>query len=58
MLDWVFDTAQANISLWLSAAAYCGTSRYEKHTFLGPTEGFVLTKVINDIATDTEGNNY
>eukprot|EP01036_Dinobryon_divergens_P022740 gene22740-31027_t len=42
-------------SVALGAAAYCGTSRYEKHTFLGPTEGFVLTKVINDIVTDTEG---
>lgn len=43
-----FDVAQANISVWLSAAAACGTDKYESHTFNGPTEGFVVTHVVND----------
>lgn len=43
-----FDVTQANISVWLSAATACGTDKYESHTFKGPTEGFVVTHVVND----------
>ena len=50
-----YDSLQANTSLWLSIAAYCGMAKYETHNFLGPTEGFLVTKVIDDVRTDTEG---
>jgi len=50
-----FDNSQAQKSLWLSAAAYCGKSAYSSHVFKGPTAGFVWTKTITDAASDTEG---
>lgn len=50
-----WDYNQAQIGLWLSAAAYCGKSAYKSHVFKGPTTGFVVTSVISDTATDTEG---
>lgn len=50
-----YDNNQAKISLWLSAAAYCGKSSYASHVFKGPTTGFVYTYTISDVATDTEG---
>eukprot|EP01035_Chromulina_nebulosa_P017269 gene17269-22803_t len=50
-----FDIKQANISLWLSTAAYCGKDNIESHEFKGPTEGFVVTDVISNIKTDTQG---
>jgi hypothetical protein len=40
--------AQANISVWLSAATDCGKENYDTHVFKGPTAGFVVTHVIND----------
>eukprot|EP01036_Dinobryon_divergens_P035367 gene35367-45810_t len=50
-----FSTTQVNTSLWLSAAAYCGSSSYKSHVFKGPTTGFVVTAIIEDLSTDTEG---
>lgn len=50
-----FSKTQATTSLWLSAAAYCGKSAYKTHSFKGPTAGFVVTYVIYDVGTDTEG---
>jgi hypothetical protein len=50
-----YNAAQAQTSLWLSLAAYCGKSNYKSHVFKGPTTGFVLTTVISDVSTDTEG---
>lgn len=50
-----FSKTQATTSVWLSAAAYCGKSAYKTHTFKGPTAGFVVTYVIYDSGTDTEG---
>ena len=50
-----YDNNQAQISLWLSAAAYCGKSNYKTHTFKGPTTGFVVTYVISDTNSDTQG---
>ena len=50
-----YDNNQAQISLWLSAAAYCGKDKYKTHAFKGPTTGFVATYVIYDAATDTQG---
>ena len=50
-----YDTSQAQISLWLSAAAYCPTDTYLSRTFKGPTTGFVATYHIQDTVTDTQG---
>jgi len=50
-----YSSLQANTSLWLSAAAYCGSSSYKSHTFAGPTDGFVVTSIIEDLPSDTEG---
>jgi len=50
-----YDGNQAQTSMWLSAAAYCGKSSYKSRTFKGPTTGFVVTAVIEDTATDTQG---
>jgi hypothetical protein len=50
-----FDRNQADISVWLSAAASCGVENIKSHTFKGPTTGFVVTYTINDLLTDTVG---
>lgn len=50
-----YDSNQAQIGLWLSAAAYCGKSTYQSRTFKGPTTGFVVTSVVADTASDTQG---
>jgi len=50
-----YDSSQAQKSVWLSAAAACGHENYLTHVFKGPTEGFVVTKVIYDAKDDTQG---
>jgi hypothetical protein len=50
-----YDSSQAQRSLWLSAAAYCGKAAYSTHKFGGPTSGFVYSKTISAPAADTEG---
>lgn len=50
-----YDANQAKTSLWLSAAAYCGKDAYKSHVFKGPTTGFVYTKTISGLGSDTEG---
>jgi hypothetical protein len=50
-----YDTNQGMKSVWLSAAADCGYENYLTHVFKGPTEGFVVTKVIFDSVDNTQG---
>lgn len=50
-----FSLSQANISAYLSAAAYCDKSTYSSRTFVGPTTGFKYTMTIYDSKTDTQG---
>jgi hypothetical protein len=50
-----YDTNQGLKSVWLSAAAACGYENYKTHVFKGPTEGFVVTKVIYNAGDDTQG---
>lgn len=51
-----FNINQANTSLWLSAAAYCGKQNYPILAFKqGPTAGFIYTATISNELTDTEG---
>lgn len=49
-----FNLNEGNKNAWLSAAAYCGAAEYESHVFKGPTEGFVVTYVMDD-RRDTQG---
>ena len=49
-----WNMTQANIAVWLSAAADCGHENYESHVFQGPTTGFVVTHTIWDFKA-TEG---
>lgn len=50
-----FALSQAETSLWLSAAAYCGKDAYPTHKFGGPTAGFVYTATLVDKKSDIEG---
>jgi len=50
-----YDTNQGLKSVWLSAAASCGHDNYMTHVFKGPTEGFVVSKVIYNAEDDTQG---
>lgn len=50
-----FSMDQAEISVYLSAAAFCNKYTYTTRTFVGPTSGFVATYVIYDEKTDTTG---
>ena len=52
-MSWNYN--QANISLWVSAATYCDRGTYLSRKFIGPTTGFVATKVIFDNLSDTTG---
>jgi predicted lipase len=50
-----FDRNQADISVWLSAAASCGKDNIKTHTFKGPSTGFIVTDTVSDILIGTEG---
>jgi hypothetical protein len=50
-----WDLQLANRTVWFDAAAYCSRSTYLTRTWVGPTAGFVATKVIYDLSTDTNG---
>jgi len=50
-----YDTNQGLKSVWLSAAAGCGHENYMTHVFKGPTEGFVVSKVVYNAEDDTQG---
>jgi len=45
----------ANISVWLSAAAYCGKDNYNTMRLNGPAAGFVVKEIIHDAKTDLQG---
>jgi len=44
-----------NITVWLSAGAYCETNTYMSRTYKGPSTGFIPTYVLDDKDTDTQG---
>lgn len=50
-----WNQTQAEISLWLSAAADCGWDKIQAHKFKGPTTGFVVTEVLHNPKKDTQG---
>lgn len=50
-----YDPQQANISVWLSAAAFCSLNELTTKTFVGPLKGFIVNQTINDDFTDLNG---
>jgi hypothetical protein len=42
-------------SVWLSSVAYCAKKRISKYNFAGPVDNFVVSGVIYDSTTDTQG---
>lgn len=46
---------QAYISVWLSAAAYCGKDNYQSMILDGPATGFIVKNIIYDSDTDLQG---
>lgn len=50
-----FSIPQANISAYLSAAAYCGKDKYKTMVLDGPASGFEVKSIIYDSKTDNQG---
>ena len=50
-----FSINQANISVWLSAAAYCDKTKYQTMSISGPATGFIVKNIIHDYNTDIQG---
>lgn len=50
-----FIMENANISVWLSAASYCGKDNYSSMILNGPAIGFVMKYIIDDPKTDLQG---
>lgn len=50
-----YSSSEAMISVQLSGDAYCGKDAYMNHSFTGTAKGFVVTKVLYDSGSDTEG---
>lgn len=50
-----FTMEQVNITVWLSAAAYCEKDTYNTMTVAGPAHGFVVKDVIYDLKSDLQG---
>jgi len=53
MGDW--QMKQANISVWLSGAAYCQKAEYTTMKFGGPATGFEVTHVLHNKTSDLHG---
>ena len=50
-----FTLDQANITVWLSAAAYCDKDIYNTMKLTGPASGFIVKDVIYDYKSDLQG---
>lgn len=50
-----FIIQNANISVWLSAAAYCGKGNYDTMKLAGPASGFLVKDIVHDIKSDLQG---
>lgn len=51
----MYDPNQALINVWLSGAAYCDKSTYNKMILAGPATGFIYKKTLYDLKTDLQG---
>lgn len=50
-----FSFEQSNITVWLSAAAYCGKDKYNYMALSGPANGFLVKDIIYDSKSDLQG---
>lgn len=50
-----FNLDQANTTVYLSGAAYCGKENYDKMLLVGPASGFVYKETLYDVKTDLQG---
>lgn len=50
-----FSIEQSNITVWLSAAAYCGKDKYKSMSLTGPATGFLVKETIYDLKSDLQG---
>ena len=50
-----YDIKLADISVWLSAAAYCNRENYKSMKLMGPATNFYVDSVFHDTGTDIEG---
>lgn len=50
-----YDLNQANVNVWLSAAAYCDKESYYTMKLAGPASGFIVKEILYDKKTDVEG---
>lgn len=50
-----FTMEQSNITVWLSAAAYCGKDDYPTMKLTGPASGFIVKDVLYDYKSDLQG---
>jgi hypothetical protein len=46
---------QANITTWLSAAAYCNKNNYANMKLNGPASGFIVKDIVSNIKSDIQG---
>ena len=53
--SYTFDTNQANVSVWLSGAAYCDKEKYKSMVLSGPSEGFQVSHILYDPKYDLQG---
>lgn len=53
--SYTYDLHQANISVYLSGAAYCGKDKYKTMTLSGPAIGFIYENTLYDPKTDLQG---
>jgi hypothetical protein len=52
---YTYNLDQAQISIYLSGAAYCNKSNYSKMKLIGPAQGFIYERLLYDIKTDLQG---
>jgi len=50
-----YDINEAERSVYLSGAAYCGKDNYKSMKLTGPARGFVVEDILYDIKTDLQG---
>lgn len=50
-----FTSMQSNITVWLSAAAYCDKDSYNTMKLAGPASGFIVKDIIYEYKSDLQG---
>ena len=50
-----YSLVDANISVWLSGAAYCNKEKYGTMKLSGPASRFIVTKTLYDTSSDLQG---